>query len=373
MRLSFLDELYDRPGPFASVYLDTSRDSEDAAKAIGLGWRALRGELESERCPTDDLEALDRVIPGLRGTGPSGHAIFAAGGRVVYVGELVGPPRRETARFAPLPHVMPLVAQTGEAVPHVLAVVDRIGADITAVGSGGNVETEVTGSDHPIRKVAPGGWSQRRFQQRVEETWQHNAGRVARAVTDAALACAAEVVLVAGEERARSELLSAFGDDLPAEVVEVSGGGRAAGVDEEAFTAEVEKLLAERAAVRLTATMADYRAEAGRGGRAADGLAPCVDALRRAQVRTLLVNDDPSADATLFVGPEPTDLALRPEDLSDLGVAEPPEDRVDAALVRAAAGTDAEIVVVPAAELPLTGGVGALLRYVDQPDGPPDT
>jgi hypothetical protein len=38
---------------------------------------------------------------------------------------------------------------------------------------------------------------------------------------------------------------------------------------------------------------------------------------------------------------------------------------VDAALVRTAAGTDADLVIVPVEELQLTGGVGALLRYAE--------
>ncbi|MDW6057428.1 hypothetical protein SAZ11_04315 [Streptomyces sp. FXJ1.4098] len=57
MRLSFLEPLYKQPGPFASVYLDTSRDSaiEDPDAAIELRWRHLRDALLSE-------ERLDQVL-----------------------------------------------------------------------------------------------------------------------------------------------------------------------------------------------------------------------------------------------------------------------------------------------------------------------
>jgi len=362
MRLSFLAHLYEQPGPYTSAYLETSRDTEDAIHAITLRWRALREELTTEGAPAEDLAALEAAVPELHGTGPTGHALFCTAGQVT-AHELDTPPRRPVARFAPLPHAMPLVAQIPETVPHVLVVVDRIGAEVTAVGTSGRHDREVSGDDYPIRKVAPGGWSQRRFQQRVEETWERNAARVAHAVTEAADECRAEAVLVAGEERAASELRRAFGDDLRAEIVEVSGGGRAAGVDEAAFAAEVEKLLAERAAAGLAELAGTYREQRGRGERATDGLAACVAALREGQVDTLLVNDDPSADATLFVGPEPTHLALRRDELEDVGVATPAEDRVDAALVRAVAGTDAALVIMPPEELRLPDGVGALLRY----------
>lgn len=35
MKLAFLQEIYRSPGPFATVYLDTSADAEDAGKEIG--------------------------------------------------------------------------------------------------------------------------------------------------------------------------------------------------------------------------------------------------------------------------------------------------------------------------------------------------
>jgi hypothetical protein len=364
VRLSFLDQLYRQPGPFVSVYLDTSRDTEDAQQEIDLRWREARQQLAADGAPAADLEAIEKIAPTLRGRGHTGHAIFATAGAVIYAAELDGPPRRQTARFSPLPHTMPLVAQTRETVPHVLVVVDRIGADITAVGRGGEqLDREVEGKTYPIHKVSQGGWSEKRIQQRVENTWEENAGLVARSVTEAAQVCGAEVVLVAGEDRARSELQRAFGPDLQADVIEVSGGGRAAGIDHEHFTVEVDKLLSDRVAVRVALHAAKFREELGQRDRAAEGLAASVDALRLGQAETLLVNDDPTADGSLFVGPEPKHLALTHDELRGLGVEKPLEDRADAALVRASAGTDAELIVVAKEELALRDGVGALLRY----------
>ena len=48
-----------------------------------------------------------------------------------------------------------------------------------------------------------------------------------------------------------------------------------------------------------------------------------------------------------------------------MGVADPVLDRLDAALVRAAAGTDAAVVTLAADRLELRDGVGATLRYPD--------
>ena len=96
---------------------------------------------------------------------------------------------------------------------------------------------------------------------------------------------------------------------------------------------------------------------------AAAGLSDTVAALRQAQVETLLVVDDPSSDALAWIGPEPVHLALTAEELTELGVDEPVRDRLDAALVRAAAGTDASIATLAPGQLELTHGLGATFRY----------
>ncbi|BAU81762.1 hypothetical protein SLA_0808 [Streptomyces laurentii] len=54
MRLSFLEPLCNQPGPFASVYLDTSRDAavEHPDAVMELRWRHLRDALMSEGAHT---------------------------------------------------------------------------------------------------------------------------------------------------------------------------------------------------------------------------------------------------------------------------------------------------------------------------------
>jgi hypothetical protein len=51
-----------------------------------------------------------------------------------------------------------------------------------ASGAGGGAVTtvgEATGDDPMLRKSNPGGWSQRRYQQRAENLWEENAKAVA--------------------------------------------------------------------------------------------------------------------------------------------------------------------------------------------------
>ena len=79
MDLSFLKSLYERPGPYASVYADLSRTTEDASKAAELRWRALREELEGQAAyPPDTLHAIEQTIEEeLRDRRSEGLAIFS--------------------------------------------------------------------------------------------------------------------------------------------------------------------------------------------------------------------------------------------------------------------------------------------------------
>jgi hypothetical protein len=120
----------------------------------------------------------------------------------------------------------------------------------------------------------------------------------------------------------------------------------------------------------VVAAVERFEEQLTKGRRAVAGLVPVVEALRNAQVANLLV--DPGADmgVPVWVGPRCTDLAATAGELRDLGVPEPVEDRADAALIRALAGTDGELLLVTLDGWDAEGGLGALLRYADTPVSP---
>ena len=62
MDLQFLRPLYEHVGGYVSVYLDTSRDSEDATGALDLRWRSARERLASAGADQPTLAALAGVI-----------------------------------------------------------------------------------------------------------------------------------------------------------------------------------------------------------------------------------------------------------------------------------------------------------------------
>jgi Bacterial archaeo-eukaryotic release factor family 2 len=366
MELDFLSPLYARPGPFASVYLDTTRATEDAQERIDLRWRALRGELERAGADTATLDAVAAEVGADKGEpGRHGQAIFAAGGEVLLAEVLPHPPVRDEASWGPLPRVAPLLAERGERVPHVLVVIDRLGADVTAVGTGeAALEKQVQGdATYPIRKVHPGGWSQSRFQNAAEENWADNAGQVADEVARLAAAVGAELVLVAGDVRARALLRDKLPETLRHRFAEVESGGRAAGADEEPMRAQVRAKLREKAAEHVAEVVDEFRRELGQRDRAVDGLAPVVAALRRGQVSRLLVRADADMSRPLWCGPDPLQLGLDQSELAALGSDEPVQDRADAVMLRALTRAEGDLTIVPAVEL--RDGVGAVLRFAD--------
>ncbi|HST66286.1 MAG TPA: Vms1/Ankzf1 family peptidyl-tRNA hydrolase [Mycobacteriales bacterium] len=370
IRLDTWSDLLTTPGPYATAYLDASRAKELGPQEVAGRWRALRSALSSQGADDATLDAMEAAVGGHTDvTGEHGQLLVASGGTLHLDGVLPGPPRREIAHYGPLPHLMPLAAQLAPLVPHVLVLVDRVGADVTVHGPAGKTETTVEGDSSEVHKVSVGGWAQDRYQNRSENLWESNARQVAEVVESGVRRVAAEVVVVAGDVRARGALLNALGEHARSLVVQIEHGGRAEGGDEAKLTAAVEEAVARVAAERDKAVTDRYAEAAGRAASgvgdvlAVSGLAGTVAALRQAQVETLLVVDDAASDATAWIGPEPIHLALTETELIELGVREPVQDRLDAALVRAAAGTDATIVTLAPGQLDLADGLGATLRY----------
>ncbi|WBC15631.1 Vms1/Ankzf1 family peptidyl-tRNA hydrolase [Micromonospora sp. WMMA1998] len=365
MQLSFLRPLYDRPGPWCSVYLDASRDTHDARPQVDLRWRALKGNLLAQGADPVTVEAVEEVVrrhdpmPG-----DYGIAVFATGGRVVLTEYLSAPPLRDLATWSALPHTMPLVAQRGEQVAWVRVLADRTGADAMAVSAGGVPRRAQVagGQSRQLRRVQPGGWSQSRYQRAAMEAWHQNAGDAAAATADLAERVGADVVVVAGDVRATGMIAAQLPERWQDVLVRTDAGSRDPGADDTLMDDITVQTVAEVADRRIAAALDRFGVQEDVGA----GLDAVVAALQRNQVDTMLIVDDASADGELWVGPEPTEIATDPAQLAGMSVADPQKVRADAALLRALIGTDADVTVLAPEEAPeLTDGVGAVLRYVD--------
>ncbi|UGQ10840.1 hypothetical protein LO772_29135 [Yinghuangia sp. ASG 101] len=354
-------EIYENDGPWATAYVGTRRDVENAPKEISLRWRGLRTRLAERGCDEKTLAAMDAVIGNDRFRGhPHGQAVFAARGRVAGVYELPAEPPLDSAHYGALPHVMPLLAQVDAPVPCLVVHVDRTGAELVAEDADGNAAdrrvTPVTDDTAPIHKVQAGGWSHPRLQRRAENTWEANARGVAEEVERTAARIGADVIAVDGDPRARGLLRAHL--DRPWSDLLVEAEGRNGSTVRDAVE-QVRENTREALADRFCRRRAD-------GEGSVEGLTPTVEALAAARVDTLILHNHPESTARLWFGPEPGQLAMTEAELLAQGVAEPRCDRADAVLVRALTTSAAALEVVEERHLGLKEGVGALLRQMER-------
>jgi hypothetical protein len=356
-----LAELFATDGPFASVYLDASSTAvPDAGAQLDLRWRNVRRDLEQAGAPEVLLDVVEGAVGGDHEGGDT-LAIVAAGDRVLLRAHLPEPPKHDVGLFGALPAVGPLLEWEQGLLPHVVVTADRVGADIVAIGRSDVLEErQVRGETEHITRSHPGGWSQRRFQQRAENTWEQNAKQVADEVTEVVDAVGARLLLVSGDVRAVGFLRQHLPGRLEGITKVIEHGGTTVESSIGALTDDVVRQVATVAAEDTVALLQEFREERGQHDRAADGVAPTVTALQMAQVATLLLAPDVDDDRTAWYGPEPGLVALTRGELEGFGVEAPVEGRLEDVLLRAAAGTGAAVRIVPAATV--TDGVGAILR-----------
>lgn len=359
---SDLAEVFSRTGPFLTVYLDTEPVA-NAAQVNLQKWQTLRREAAEAGATEEALGAVEPLVSDAHTRGRCLSVVVAADGQLLHHGNHPDPPDRDVARWSELPALVPVIEWRQSRPPHIIVLTDRTGADIfvfEALG-GRDFEIEVEGTDDVIRKVAPGGWSQRRFQQRAEDSWETNAKVVADRLARIVSKVDARLVVAAGDVRALQLLREA----LPAEVdalIEQVDGSRSADGSVDAVSADATTLVATAVAHDTAELIAKFREELGQHDRAANGPQAVAAALCEGRVDVLLINDDPADERTAWIGPEGSHIALELGPLKEMGVDAPTEARLPDAFLRAAIGTSAKVRVVPAASV-LQDGVGAILRW----------
>lgn len=364
MDVSALSKLYGIDGPFTTIYLATPSETEDAAEQLEIRWRNVLRDLADKG--VDD--ATQQALTEARGEHDRGNTrvMVASHGAVHLAISLPQPPAEELVVVDSLPQLVPLLDALHLQVPHVVVLADRKGADVLAYTAGPDpVESaSVQNNRFPDRKVHAGGWSAKRYNNDVEETWEASARDVASLVDRVSRDINARVIVANGDERA----LQLIGQHLPTELVdrfvEIGGGGRHADGSESVISDDVLRVLSDTVAADTVELLEKYAEERGQEDRAADGVTATIDALRQSQVETLILTDARDRSRTGWCGPDAAHLALSADELRDLGVDNPQEATLDELLVRAALGTGAEVRFVGGdMEQSPSEGVGALLRY----------
>jgi hypothetical protein len=367
MDLTRLRPVFEHSGPYLTVHAEVGRTTETAGAQQESRWTTVRHELE--RAHADDRlvsEVGRRLQENTHAAGAVRRTLVATGDKVllddVQVGETHWP---EVLDRDELPDLAAWAAAEDRAIPFVLVITDRTGADVQAYRAlaGGPAEQEtVSGETFYITKVPQGDWAQPQFQQTAENAWEQNARLVADEARTLTRRYGAALVLVAGEVRARAEVTRALESHDPGSigtVVQVESGGRAEGSSDEALWDEVRAHLAE-AEREADAEVAGLLDEArGRGEGAATGLDEVLEALRKSQVDRLVLDLQALSERTVTAAdldgvplPEP---AASSDDL--------PADR---ALLAAGALTGARLTVLPKS-MARGGGASALLRWAEPP------
>lgn len=353
------------PGPFVSVYLTTEAAVEKAAHRSEVRWKDLRRELSGQGAPAKVLDAIDPLVPDAHLHGGSLAVIATPGDGVLHVELGPRPTPSDIGLWRPVPALLPIVEWRQGHIPHLIILADRTGADLIAVT---RARSEVTataeGPDDVIHKVPTGGWSQRRHQQRAEDSWEHNADAVARQAAKMASSAGAEMMFGAGDVRALAYLRRSLPVEWRSKYHEVKGA-RDVHLYEH-VREQVEELVAQESAQRTAELLDRLREELGQGDLGREGTAPVAEALQAAQVELVFLAPGPENDVSAWFGPEPNEVALGREPLEDLGVRDPQEGPFVDVVARAALGTSAGIRIVPPNSFPREG-VGALLRWATKP------
>jgi hypothetical protein len=357
-----LAELVRRAGPFLSVFLNTERNVANAAQLSQTRWKTVRTDLPDKIVSEALLERIDEIVPEAHLDG-EGLAVIADANEILHVEH--GPARRmdDEATWSPVPRLLPIVRWRQSEPTYVVVMTDRTGADLFGFRRGSpQLHAEVEGEHNEIRKVQAGGWSQKRYQQRAEDSWEQNAEQVAERVTRLVDQIKPVFVAVAGDVRA----VALLRESLPERV------GELVHMIEKEIPRKLEKddpvpedvwaLVQQHVRETTEGLLARFDQERGQHDKAVEGVDATARALAMAQVAVLLIADDAEDDHQLWFGSNPSMVAVTEQELKDLGVDSPEQGPAKDVLTRAALGTSAGIRVLEDANV-IDEGAGALLRW----------
>ncbi|NED95959.1 hypothetical protein G1H11_11625 [Phytoactinopolyspora alkaliphila] len=352
-----------RPGPFLSVYIDVSRDVDEAEHRIGVRWRSAREELHRAGAPASLLDLVgERVLDPSGAGGRVARMVVAADDEILLDEVTLRPRAQEALTWGPLPDVTGWLSDRSTTMPVLVVLADREGADFELYDAWPEppvVTDSFHGDDLHVKKVAVGGWAHKQYQRRSEWTWRRNAEEVAAEI-DRHVDDGVPLVVVAGDLRAQGEIRHAVSEKAREILVELETGGRAAGSSRDALDQAIDHAVGDVVVTDRLRTLNELEEQAGRGGAAAVGLREVLGKLTLGQVRTVLLSPDEASTQIVATRDYPgLPLPTEAQNSDEL--------RADLAVVCAAAATDAEVAIVPRAKS--GDGVSAVLRWDDQRSG----
>ncbi len=367
MQLRDLSPVLSAQGPFVTVLVGAESAVEQAADRYEMAWKAMLQQLEQQGVAEPVREAISQAR-GEHADGEARLVIASVPDASVVLSEPVTTrPATDTVTIGTLPDLLPLVSDVTARVPHVVIHADHTGADVEAYADAGKLAEEITvkGRTLHLRKVKGGGWAHHRYQHTAENQWRENAKEIRETAMTLAEEIGAELIIGIGDERELTFVKEGLSQPWDTRWVELPGG-RSADGSEQLIPTRIREAVALHTATETLDLLGEYAQERGQHKRACDGVPAVVEALRKAQVQTLLLTTGADQSAQLWFGEDPSQLGMTADEVSALGAGTPQQGPLVSVLLRAALATGADVQLVPhQSEQAPDGGVGAILRYVD--------
>ena len=358
MRTTDLAPLLSTPGPYATVFVDVSQDTETGRQEHDLHAREACEQLARQGADERAVAAVaERLTEPVDRPAPVARLLVATGDGIAYDETATAQVGRTVATWDALPDLGSWIAHRDAAVSFVLALVDHEGGEVTLHDSDvpePELEIEAGGEERFVHKVPTGGWAALHYQRTTENVWRRNADAVVEEVQRLAQQ-GHRLVLLAGDPASVGMVRRGLeqGAASQATVVELPTGNRNEDGGDEALQEAIRSALLDHVVERRTAVVHRLREALGRGEGAATGVRDVADAFVQGQVETLLI--DPQALAELRLDP-----SAHPGLAFGAGQVDG-EVRADEGLIAAALLTDADVVPLP--QVALGTPVAALLRW----------
>lgn len=296
--------LYDDPGPFASVYLDVTRNTEDGERIVEIRARDAIDDLRNQGAPDSVADRVrDALTANTHLAAPVARMVVASERGLLLDEVNRVAVTRPTVAWDGLPDLAAWLSDA-DAGEFVLALVDHEGGDVASYSPAtmqAERRTEVGSKSPWEHKIKGGAWNQLNFQRSTETVWGRNADEVVAEI-GRQLKPDIDLVVIGGDQDGRARVLDRLhqlekGGHF--DVVELSGGSRESDGSGEEIISELRHVIAARSVAHRLAAVHRLRDRLGQGHGATTGVSDTVDALIQGSVETLLLDPDAAAEQSV--------------------------------------------------------------------------
>lgn len=355
--------------PVISLYLDTQsdkhgRDQFDAflKKEFANRSRTYASGTQERTSFDADVTRINEYLSSELKASANGVAVFACSGAGLFEAIQLNAPIGENRLYVyNQPHLYHLARLDDEHPRYAALITDANSARIFVFGLGETLETEQV-KGKKVQRVKVGGWSQARYQRRVENAHQSHAKELVESLDRIVTHENVKQVVLAGDTQILSVLQTELPKHLATKIVDVMKFDLKAS-EREIFEGTMARMREEDAksdAEKVARLFREYRAR----GLAVVGPQDTLEALANGQVDELLISA--SLERT-HAEEEPIDAILAPEIPDATGGTDSDDPRpvlIADLLVTKAKQTHARVSFIQEESLLAeVDGVGAFLRW----------